>query len=309
VARGPDSIQLRAGTAPVTDLAWSPDGRRLASAGAGVTVWDPVAGRKVAGSPRTESPVEALDWSPEGGRLVTFGSGGEVTVWDCSDGRAVTSWHLPPGTRRVALAWALVGPRLVTENVSDGEVQLWDVLSQRVIRKLGPGDSKARGVSAAAWDPQRDTLAFACAADGTSRLWSMVDGRELVVPRRGTGWVRSMTWSPDGDRLAYGGEGIGIYEPRTGVGLLTLAGHNAVVTDVAWNPDPVADRRRLASVGEDGTLKVWDLMSEQEVLSLRSGKSPFRCVAWSPDGRHLTAGCADGTIKVWLANRARDDNP
>jgi WD40 repeat protein len=149
----------------------------------------------------------------------------------------------------------------------------------------------------------------------------------------------SVSWSPDGRRLATGSyDGTArVWDAAGGQEVLALRGHSGLVYSVSWSPDG----RRLATGGEDGSAKVWDaaggperltlrghagLVYEvswspdgtrlatgssdamarlwnaadgHEVLILKGHTSPVRCVAWSPDGTRLATGSSDGTAKVW----------
>jgi WD40 repeat protein len=66
---------------------------------------------------------------------------------------------------------------------------------------------------------------------------------------------------------------------------------------VAFNRDGT----RLATVSTDGTVKLWDATTGQEVLSLRGHSGGVVSLAFSQDGNLLTAGTSDGTIHVWDA--------
>jgi WD40 repeat protein len=71
---------------------------------------------------------------------------------------------------------------------------------------------------------------------------------------------------------------------------------------LAWSPDG----QRLASAGEDGTVKVWDTATGQETLTLKGHTGRVRSLAWSPDGQRLASAGEDGTVKVWEADTGQE---
>jgi WD40 repeat protein len=78
---------------------------------------------------------------------------------------------------------------------------------------------------------------------------------------------------------------------------LVLRGHLSSVRSVAWSPDG----SRLATASHDGTARVWDARSGQELLCLKGHTSRVQGVAWSPDGSRLATASQDGTARVWDA--------
>jgi sterol desaturase/sphingolipid hydroxylase (fatty acid hydroxylase superfamily)/DNA-binding beta-propeller fold protein YncE len=80
-----------------------------------------------------------------------------------------------------------------------------------------------------------------------------------------------------------------------------FTGHARAVLAVAISPDG----SWIASAGEDGTIKVWDVATAKEKHTIKASPRPIRSVAISPDGKHVLVGCSDGTVRVWNAQTGK----
>ena len=76
---------------------------------------------------------------------------------------------------------------------------------------------------------------------------------------------------------------------------MTLRGQSSYVWSVAFSPNG----QRIASSGEDNTIKVWDAATGMEVMTISGHRSPIRSVVFSPDGKEIVSGSSDKAIKVW----------
>jgi WD40 repeat protein len=111
-------------------------------------------------------------------------------------------------------------------------------------------------------------------------------------------YVNSLAWSPDGKWLAAASVSgpITLFAGETGQVLHVLDGHDFGTCEIAWN----ASSTTLASVGQDGQARLWDLGSGQERLRLPGGAAWVEHLAWSLDG-DLLATTAGRKLRLWNA--------
>jgi eukaryotic-like serine/threonine-protein kinase len=292
----------------VSSVAFSPDGKRLATGSDSVRIWDAATGREM-----LTLPVRAISvaFSMDGRRLAT-GSEEKTAIWDAATGRemlalrghapffdkvtgelSVSSVAFSPDGRRLATVGCLLTPTI------------WDaVTGQKLLTLRG----HAADVSTVAFSPDGKRLA-AGSTDKTVGIWDTVTGQKLLTLRGHAADVSTVAFSPDGKRLATGSDDktvmisaprssdktVKIWDTVTGQELLTLRGHAAGVSTVAFSPNG----KRLATGSNDKTVKIWDTVTGQELLTLRGHAAGVLTVAFSPDGKRLATGSADKTVKIW----------
>ncbi len=124
----------------------------------------------------------------------------------------------------------------------------------------------------------------------------VLPGAVLFTYQGHAGFVRGVSWSPDGKRIASASDDqtVQVWDAFTGARPLTYRGHTREVGALAWSPDG----KYLASGGHDLTLRVWDATTGQTLQNFSFGHWVM-AVAWSSNGKYLAAGSWDYTIGVW----------
>ena len=124
-------------------------------------------------------------------------------------------------------------------------------------------------------------------------------GTTLFIYRGHPGQVNADAWSPDGSRVATGGQDltVQVWDALTGGNVVVYRGHTQWIWAVGWQPNG----QLVASGSSDGTVKVWNAQSAATTLTYTGHSSDVYAVAWSPDGTHIASAGKDKTVQVWNA--------
>lgn len=297
----------------VRAVAFSPDGLNLVSGSSDSTIklWGTSSGKVLRILSGHNNTIRAVTLSPDGRSIVTGGGGGY------SNGAPLKFWDAERGQELHTIRGRLAGVdavafspnnQLFVSGSDDSTLTLWNATSGKELRRLS-GDSSA-GVNAVAFSPDDQTIVSGGGSGGanlndfTLKLWDVASGKKLRIFSGHSEAVRSVAFSPDGQRIASGSEDktIKLWDISNGRELHTLIGHAADVNAVAFSPDG----RVIVSGSSDKTIKLWDVANGRVLRTLKGHGNSVLSVAFSPDGLSIISGSDDASIKLWDTASGRE---
>jgi WD40 repeat protein len=291
----------------VASIAFSADGKRIASGcwDNTIKVWDAFKGTIVTTiklpSRTIRTVVYSIVISPDGRNVFSvWGQDSIIEAWDAETGTRLMTLR---GHQRdiKALAFSPDGRHIVSGS-SDKMVKVWDVIKGiEVVTFEGHKDS----VESVAFSPGSRLIASG-SGDNTIKVWDAATGANVMTLHGHDGPVYSVAFSKNGKQIVSGSadKTVRIWDVTINKEVAILRSDrweskDDVVYSIAVSPDGT----RLVS-GHIGMVKVWDLTSATEVMTLRGHdtRGGIWSVTFSADGKRIAScGAVDQTIRVWDA--------
>ncbi|KAF7973528.1 hypothetical protein HWV62_14956 [Athelia sp. TMB] len=289
-------------TGEVYAVAFSPDGRRVASGSRdmSIRVWDAEVGGLVAGPFEGHSEyVNSVAFSPNGKHIASGSGDKSVCVWNVETGVLIAAPFEGHAGSVNSVAFSPDGQRIASGS-EDMSVRIWDPQTGALI--VGPFEGHTAEVCSVAFSPDGRHIASG-SADASIRVCDAETGALAVGPLQGhTGVVYSVAFSPDGKRIASGSKdrSIRVWNPEAGVlSAAPFNGHTDSVNSLSFSPDG----QLIVSGSDDYSARIWDADSGALVAGpFRGHTSCVRSVAFSPDGQRIASGSDDMSVRAWRAD-------
>lgn len=325
-------LTLSGHTDAVHSAAWSPDGTQVVSASedGSARIWDVNAAPATMVSAATlvlsghMDAVYSAAWSPGGGYIVTASEDGTAKVWSASTGEELITFSGHTGAVNDA-AWSPDGICIATAG-DDHTAKVWNATTGEELLTLS---DHTDAVSSVAWSPDGTRIATA-SKDRTARIWDASMGTELLSlvfyyrsEETHKKAVNSVAWSEDSTRIVTASDDrtAKVWDASTGKIILDLSGMIVTISDdpflgsillnqglalrsATWSPDG----GRIVTTGDDRRVKVWNVVTREQLFTLSGHTGSVNSVVWSPAGEtRIVTASDDGTAKVWRVWSTTED--
>ena len=322
----PEGAKARLGKGRIFDVAYSPDGKRLAVASSiGVWLYDAETGAEldlftghayyawVEGY--VQPYVRNVSFSPNGETLLSRYIGGNAVVWDAATGELLNRPHggdvisFSPDGRILASGGGGAGW---------GSIRFYDVVTGEHLRTIDDERTAERNdqlnlrigtsvshsgiygsVRSLSFRLDGKTLASGL-SDGTIRIWDAQTDELLRTFMGHASGVENIAFHPDGKTLASSGRldgTIRIWDADTGGRLHTLIGHTGWIHNFSFSPDG----KTLASTSHDETIRIWDAITGEHLHTLIGHTGAVYSVSFHPNGKTIASVSEDSTLRIWDA--------
>ncbi len=301
---GLEIAQFTGHTGAIRSTTFSPDGQMILSSSSDKTIalWN-LQGDRLQTFEGHTATVWSVKFSPNGEFIVSGSADKTIKLWslDGIELRTITGhrgdvrtvlfspngeWIISGGSDKTIMIWNLDGTLLHSIKGHTADIRSISISPCGTLIASGSGDNILK-----LWH----VTSANNASDQASDFSDQIAIEEVFSIQAHTSAIRSVCFSPDGQRLASGSadKQIKLWD-LYGRELQVFKGHDEAVRSLNFSPDS----KSLVSASLDCTVRLWQIDSRaQQILSGHG--AAVRSVAFSPNGQHLASGSLDDQIKIW----------
>ncbi|MDE0313423.1 MAG: sigma-70 family RNA polymerase sigma factor [Candidatus Poribacteria bacterium] len=242
--------------------------------------------------------VLSLMFSSDGKMLVSGGWDQTVRLWDVNTGEhkqtltGHTDWVQ-------SVAFSPNGKTISSQQTGDGTIRFWDV-DTGTPKNIITGHTA--GIGAIAFSPHNKETITIEHGDGTILFWDTDTGQHIKTLNEfrdavASGAVRNIKFTPDGKILAWGDEGMRLWDEDTNEYKMILKISEWGNHSVALSPD---GNIIAIAFDKDNLIKLWDMHTSEQKLTLTGHTKDILRLAFSPDSKTLASTSLDeDAIRLW----------
>lgn len=229
-----------------------------------------------------------------------------LRLWDLSCG--VTTRQFVGHTKDVLSVAFSADNRQIVSASRDNTIKLWNTLGQ--CKYTIHDECHSEWVSCVRFSPNtQNPIIVSCGWDKLVKVWNLTNCKLKTNHIGHTGYLNTITISPDGSLAASGGKdgNAMLWDLNEGKHLYTLETGGAVINSLCFSPN-----RYWLCAAAGPSIRIWDLESKSVVeevkpelvsISAKTRSPDCLSLAWSADGQTLFAGYTDNLIRVWRVTR------
>ncbi|MEG4970992.1 hypothetical protein QUB11_30820 [Microcoleus sp. B6-A1] len=295
---GQELNRLESNQRQVDNIAFSPDGKTLATSGSErlfspvptIVLWD-TKGKPLVDFKTNQDKVNSIAFSPDGKLLVTAGGDGTARLWDTKG----TELKVLEGHQgEVKSAMFSEDGKLIVTGGEDGTARLWDATGKPLAVRKHQGQ-----VNSVMFSPDGKLIVTA-GKDNTAYLWDR-SGKQLGVFKEPQGEVNSVAFSPNGKLLvAAEQDGNARVWDTSSKRSTVRKKHKGDINSVAFSPDG----KLFVSGAQDNTANLWDTARLWDTkgklfVTLKGHQGDIYNVAFSRDGKLIVTVGKDDSVRLW----------
>lgn len=279
------TVRFRTGDG-ILSLAYSPDGKYIASGGRNdvVRLWEADTGKLV----RTfkEHWIWALTFSPDGKYLATGGANKIARLWDVESGKELFQMRGHKASIKAVTISRDNGTLLTAGD--DNTIRLWRVGDGSQVAVV---EGHTFGVNAVAVAPNVKNWASG-STDRTLRIW---ENPRAVMHAPSA--IQALAYFPDSKTVISAGDDgfIRTWDIATAKEIRAWKGHTGTINHLLLS----ADGKTLVTGGSDKMVRIWDVTMRTEIRSMQRRQGDCDALAMSADGKFIAAGGSNNTVHRW----------